>query len=245
MSVRATRLLAILESLQGRRQPMSAKELSERHEVSVRTIYRDIASLRTQGATIEGEPGIGYVLTPGFILPPLSFSEEELEAFTLGIRWVAAQGDPELAAAAQRSLQRIVHTLPPKLRICVDTCGLLVPKLNPAEPAAWLASLRSAIRDEEAIQISYRDGNDSETQRRVWPFLLVFFKEVKLLAAWCELRQDFRSFRADRILSLRCCGQRYPQRRHTLIKRWRIHLEQEEKNNADKSCQEVRVSLES
>lgn len=223
MSVRAGRLLALLESLRGRRTPISAQALAEKHEVSVRTIYRDIASLRKQGATIEGEPGIGYLLAPGFILPPMSFSQEELEAIVLGIRWVVLQGDPELADAAQRSLSRIFDTLPPPMRIAMETCGLLVPSTTTPKSEPWLPKLRAAVRDERIVYLKYKDRNGRASQRRVWPFMLVFFQHVRLVAAWCELRKDFRSFRADRIVTLRDTPEKYPQRRHELIARWRRH----------------------
>lgn len=221
MSVRAARLLGILESLRGRRQPVCAQVLSDRHQVSLRTIYRDIASLRAQGAPIEGEPGVGYVLGPGYMLPPLSFSQDELEAVVLGMRWVEKQGDPDLALAAQRSLARILATLSPQSRIAVQTCGLLVPSGCAPTNEPWLASLRQAIRQEHAMRMEYRDLKDRVTTRKIWPFLLLFFQNSRLLAAWCELRQDFRNFRADRVIELVDLQERYPQRRHTLIKRWR------------------------
>lgn len=232
MSVRATRLLAILDTLRGRRHPTSAQSLAQTFEVSVRTIYRDIESLRGQGADIEGEPGVGYQLAPGFLLPPLAFTEEELEAVVLGIQWVALQGDPELSAAAKRSLSRIFDTLPPKMRLAVETCGLLVPRCSAPKPALWLATLRAAIRQEHAIEIEYLDLKDQPSKRKIWPFLLVFFQEVRTVAAWCELRGDFRNFRADRIVSLRDTKQRYPQRRHGLIARWRRRMEQEDADNS-------------
>lgn len=232
MSVRATRLLAILDTLRGRRQPISAQALADKHEVSVRTIYRDIESLRGQGADIEGEPGMGYQLAPGFLLPPLAFTEEELEAVLLGIQWVALQGDPELSAAANRSLSRIFDTLPSKLRMAVETCGLLVPRCSAPTPALWLPTLRAAIRQEHVIEIEYRDLKDQPSQRRIWPFLLVFFQEVRTVAAWCELRGDFRTFRADRILSLHDTKERYPKRRHDMIQRWRRRIEEEDADNS-------------
>lgn len=211
---------------------MSAEALAERHGVSTRTIYRDIASLRGQGATIEGEPGVGYRLAPGFMLPSLSFSEEELEAMVLGIRWVVTQGDPALAEAAERSLSRIFDTLPPKLRIAMDTCGLFVPACSSPAVEPWMSTLRRAIRNEEVLELEYRDLKGQLTQRRVWPFVIAFFQRVRLFGAWCELRQDFRSFRVDRVLGVRSTGERYPQRRHDLIARWRRRLDAEEQGHS-------------
>lgn len=171
---------------------------------------------------------MGYVLMPGYVLPSLSFAEEELEAMVLGMRWVVLQGDPELAQAAERSLSRIINTLPPKLKIAMETCGLLVPACSPPETEPWLSPLRAAIRDERKVYLDYQDAQGRGTTRLVWPFLLAFFQRVRLVAAWCELRQDFRSFRADRVISMRASDVRYPRRRHDLIAQWRQRLEEEE-----------------
>lgn len=219
---RAVRLLQLLETLRGHRHPVSAYLLAARLCVSRRTVYRDVASLRTQGARIDGEAGVGYQLRPGFVLPPLMFGEEEIEALVLGARWVARQADPELAQAARQALGRISATLPPHLRLAIDTSGLLVPAPEPpVPPEPWLPALRLAIRTEQSIVIGYRDANGLPTQRRVWPFAMAFFQASRLLAAWCELRQDFRHFRADRVATLIATGERYPARRHALMKRWR------------------------
>ena len=222
---RAARLLQLLEHLRTHRQAVPGAALATELGVSLRTLYRDIATLRDQGAGIEGDPGVGYVLRPGFTLPPLMFSEDELEALILGARWVAGHAaDPELAQAAHGVMNRIGNVLPPALRLAVETSGLFVPAppqcFQPA-PAPWLPALRRAIRDEHALQLDYRDEAGSVTQRRIWPFAMAFFDHARLIAAWCELRQDFRHFRADRVITLADTGQRYPERRHALIARWR------------------------
>ena len=225
MSSRAARLLQLLEHLRTYRHPVAGAQLAQAQGVSLRTLYRDIATLREQGAQIEGDPGVGYVLRPGFTLPPLMFSADELEALVLGARWVAGHSaDPELARAARDAVQRIGAVLPPELRLAVETSGLFVPPcddLHQPPPAPWLPVLRRAIRDEHALQLDYRDEGSAVTQRRIWPFAMAFFDHARLIAAWCELRQDFRHFRADRVLALSDTGQRYPERRHALIQRWR------------------------
>ncbi|AVO33730.1 helix-turn-helix transcriptional regulator [Ottowia oryzae] len=220
---RAARLLQLLEHLRAHRRPVLGADLARASGVSLRTLYRDIGTLREQGAQIEGDPGVGYVLRPGFTLPPLMFSEDELEALVLGARWVAAHAaDGELAAAAQGVMNRITTTLPAELRLAVETSGLFVPARADAQPVApWLPALRQAIRDEHALWLDYRDEADRATRRRVWPFAMAFFDHARLIAAWCELRQDFRSFRADRVVALEATGQRYPERRHVLLQRWR------------------------
>jgi predicted DNA-binding transcriptional regulator YafY len=222
MTVRATRLLQLLEALRGRRRAVAGAELAAALGISLRTLYRDIAALRAQGADILGDAGVGYVLRPGFLLPPLNFSEDELEALTLGARWVARQADPELAQAAQRAVARIAATLPANLRLAIETSGLLVPGHAAALPAApWLPVLRRGIRLERVLAMDYRDAGGQTSQRRIWPFAMAFLDGYGLIAAWCELRGDFRHFRADRVLALVDDGERYPSRRHLLIKRWR------------------------
>ena len=220
---RAARLLQLLEFLRAHRRPVTGTALAAQAGISLRTLYRDIATLREQGAQIEGDPGIGYVLRPGFTLPPLMFTEDELEALVLGARWVAGHAaDPELARAAVGVMNRIGATLPAELRLAVETSGLFVPSRPVSVPVApWLPALRQAIRQEHALWLDYRDEAGRATRRRVWPFAMAFFDHARLIAAWCELRQDFRSFRADRVLALESTGERYPQRRHVLLRRWR------------------------
>ena len=226
MSSRAARLLQLLEHLRTYRHPVAGAQLAQAQGVSLRTLYRDIATLREQGAQIEGDPGVGYVLRPGFTLPPLMFSADELEALVLGARWVAGHAaDPELADAARHAVQRIGAVLPPELRLAVETSGLFVPaRAHAPSPAPWLPVLRRAIRDEHALLLHYRDEGGAVTQRRIWPFAMAFFDHARLIAAWCELRQDFRHFRADRVVDLAHSGTRYPERRHALIRRWRAQM---------------------
>jgi len=221
MSLRATRLLHLLDELRRRRTPVRGAELAQRLEVSLRTVYRDIDALRDQGAEIVGDPGIGYQLRPGFLLPPMMFSAEELEAILLGARWVASHGDPELSAAADTALQRVVGVLPETLRLQVETSGLFAPHWHAVPPEPWLPALRRAIREGNAVRIQYRDGEGRASERVIWPFAMAFMADVRMLAAWCEMRADFRHFRADRLLALEDTAQRYPAQRHQLLKRWR------------------------
>ncbi|EKU25979.1 helix-turn-helix transcriptional regulator [Xanthomonas graminis] len=224
MAIRATRLLHLLDALRGCRRPVAGAQLASTLGVSLRTLYRDIATLRAQGADILGDPGVGYVLRPGFLLPALNFSEDELEALTLGARWVARQADPDLAQAAQRAVARIAATLPGTLRLAIETSGLLVPNPKhtpPLPPAPWLPVLRRGIRLEHVLRMEYADAGGKVSQRRIWPFAMAFFGGYGMIAAWCELRGDFRHFRADRVVALADDGERHPSRRHLLIKRWR------------------------
>ncbi|QNN46295.1 YafY family transcriptional regulator [Thermomonas brevis] len=221
MTTRAARLLQLLDELRRRRKPVQGARLAEQLGVSLRTLYRDIDALRGQGAEIAGDPGVGYQLRPGFLLPPMMFSEDELEAMVLGTRWVASHADPELAAAARGAMDRILGILPDSLRLQVETGGLFAPDWCPAPPEPWLLTLRHAIRGQRALHLAYADAGNRVSQRTIWPFAMAFLDDRRLLAAWCELRGDFRHFRADRVLGLEDAGRCYPQTRHALLRRWR------------------------
>jgi len=218
---RAQRLLDLVQELRCRKRPVSAAVLAEKTGVSARTIYRDIAALQAHGASIEGEPGVGYVLRPGFLLPPIMFTEEELEALVLGSRWVVRRTDDRLAAAARNALAKIGAVLPKDLQRELDSIALFVGSARPASPAIDEALIREAIRTERKLDIAYRDGEGRSSRRVIWPFALGFFDDVRVLAAWCESRAAWRHFRTDRIASLASLPQRYPRRRQVLLKEWR------------------------
>lgn len=219
---RSQRLLDLIQILRRHRYPVTGAALAAELGISLRSLYRDIVTLQEQGAHIEGEPGLGYVLRAGYMLPPLMFSEEEIEALVLGSRWVAERGDARLAAAARDALAKITAVLPDELRDTPDASALLV---GPGAPLAAgdleLALIRKAIRSERKLMITYLDLKNAESSRSIWPFALGFFDHVRVLVAWCELRQSFRNFRADRIVEIRMSEQRYPRRRQVLLKEWR------------------------
>lgn len=200
---------------------MSGAVLADELGVSLRTLYRDIAALQGQGAEIEGEAGLGYVLKPGFWLPPLMLSQEEIEALVLGARWVGARTDEKLAFAARDAIAKISAVLPLSLREDVDSSTLIVPGKASHAAAFDLAEVRAAIRTERKLALVYRDARGSSTERTVWPFGVGYFDEARVVMAWCELRQGFRHFRADRIASCRTLEARYPSSRRRLIKDWR------------------------
>ncbi|MBT1062139.1 YafY family transcriptional regulator [Bowmanella sp. Y26] len=218
---RTERLLSLLQLLRSHRYPVSGTQLAERLDISLRTLYRDIASLQSQGAEIVGEAGVGYVLRPGFMLPPLMFSEEELEAIVLGISWVAARTDQTLGMNARSALDKITAVLPQELRETLDSHTLLVGPAAHLDEQVDAAQLRTLIRTEHKAEIRYLDLKGQASTRTIWPFALGYFEQVRIVVAWCEKRQAFRHFRADRILSLVPSNQRYPQRRQQLLKQWR------------------------
>lgn len=218
---RAQRLLALIQLLRSHRYPVTGAYLAEQLEISLRTLYRDIATLQAQGACIEGEAGLGYVLKPGFMLPPLMFTEEEIEAFTLGVRWVGKTSDLQLAKAADTALQKIAAVLPTELRHSLDATALLIGTRVSQQANIDLSQFRQAIRQESKLSITYNDLKGSVSTRTIWPFALGFFEQVYVLVAWCELRQEYRHFRTDRITAYTLNPQRYPRRRQALLKEWR------------------------
>lgn len=219
---RSSRLLDLIQVLRRHRRPVSGQSLAAELGVSLRTIYRDIATLIAQGAPVEGEAGLGYVLRPGFVLPPLMFTPEEIEALVLGSRWVAQRADKPLAEAARNALAKIGAVLPSDLYEGLEATGLIAAPGEPlaADPAG-LTLIREAIRRERRLQLGYANAAGEMTSRIVWPLALGFFDQALVLAAWCELRQTFRHFRTDRISSLALLEERYPGRRRTLVKAWR------------------------
>ncbi|MGF6259667.1 putative DNA-binding transcriptional regulator YafY [Paraburkholderia youngii] len=219
---RAERLLQLLQVLRRYRRPVSGQTLANELCVSTRTLYRDIASLQAQGAMIEGAPGIGYVMKPGFMLPPIMFRSEELDALVLGMRWVADRCDETLSGGALGALAKIAAVLPAELRRELEESSLLVgaPLTRPAHTISP-DLLRAAVRAELKLEITYVDGSGIQSRRVVWPFALVYFDQARVLMCWCELRADFRNFRSDRILSVEQKMERYPKRRSTLLREWR------------------------
>jgi len=218
---RSERLLALLQVLRRHRRPVSGIILAKQTGVSLRTLYRDIASLQSQGAMIEGEAGVGYVLKPGFMLPPMMFSEEELEALVLGSRWVNRSAEPRLAGAAADALAKIAAVLPAEMRETIESATLLVGPKRANEDKADVALIRKAIRTERILELHYSDEQGRISLRRVWPFALGYFEHIRMVMAWCELRRGFRHFRTDRIIDMTQHEERYPRRRTALMKEWR------------------------
>ncbi|KQV99568.1 YafY family protein [Rhizobacter sp. Root1221] len=221
---RAERLLDLMQCLRRYRHPVGGATLAAELGISLRTLYRDIASLQAQGAHIDGEPGVGYLLRPDFTLPPLMFSTTELEALTLGARWVAKRTDPELARGARDLLAKIAAVLPAELRHELDATSLLIgPGDADGSGLEHLPAWRRAMREEQKAVLRYRDAQGDVSERVVWPFALGFFDRVRVAVAWCELRQASRHFRLDRIQSFEPSGERYPRRRLALLKDWAAH----------------------
>ena len=218
---RAERLLQLMQLLRMAKTPVAGATLAEVLGVSLRTLYRDIASLQAQGAQVEGEAGLGYVLRGGFLLPPLMFDGEELEALALGLVWVQERGDNAMAPAARQATAKIAAVLPLALQQAFAHTGMLVgPGELVANASQWLPEVRRAIRHEQKLLLTYADGAGVQSKRVVWPFAIGFFDSIRIISAWCELRQGFRHFRSDRIRQLTVLEQGYPRRRETLLREW-------------------------
>jgi predicted DNA-binding transcriptional regulator YafY len=212
---RADRLFRIVQLLRaGRLQ--TARNLAQKLQVSERTIYRDVQDLQLSGVPILGEAGVGYTLRRDYDLPPLMFDSREITALVLGSRMVAAWGDAELAAAANDALRKIEAVLTPALRDRIDAVPLHVPSYGLRSQGGArevLEQLRAAIDGSWIVQISYGDEQDRVTERRVRPMALLFWGNKWTLVAWCELRNDFRSFRVDRFKALWQLAETFTQER--------------------------------
>ena len=215
------RLFAIMDALRRHRRPVTAATLAEEQGVSVRTLYRDIQTLVGLGAPIDGEAGLGYMLRPGFFLPPLMFSADELEALVLGVRWVGAQPDPVLQLAARNALAKIATASPDDLRDRIGNTGLWhVPSSGQSLEPTVLPQLREAIREEQVLGLVYSDEQGRASERDIWPLAIAFYDHKQVVVAWCTLREDFRNFRTDRIASVRVVPGRFGRRRAVLFREW-------------------------
>ncbi len=211
---RADRLFQIVQIFRRNSGPVTAKTIAEELEVTERTIYRDIVALQANRVPISGEAGVGYVLRSGFDLPPLMFSEDELEALLLGARIVETWADPDLAIAAKDLLGKIEAVIPDDLKPLITSQALAAPN-NPRQIpiAVDMAEIRRAIRQKRKVEIDYRSEDGGETSRVIWPLSLTYWGPVWVVVGWCELRNDFRAFRPDRIRASRPLQDHYPDKR--------------------------------
>ena len=206
---RADRLFRIVQFLRGRRLT-TASQLAKWLEVSERTIYRDVRDLSLTGTPIEGEAGVGYRLRGGFELPPLMFELEEIEALTLGARMVEAWSSPQLGAAALSAIAKIATALPSERRQWLEVSRTFGPQFHiPKQLGERFELLRGAIRDRRVVHFVYADAAKKLSERRVRPLSLYFWGEHWTLAAWCEVRNDFRSFRIDRVIRLQVTDEKF------------------------------------
>jgi len=219
---RADRLFQIIQVLRRTRKPLTADAIAAELETSKRTIYRDIATLIGQRVPIRGEAGMGYILEKGFDLPPLMLTPDEIEAAVLGAQWVAGHADTVLARAAEDLMAKIADTVPERLRpFVLEPASRARPGWRREPDRIDMARTRAQIHEGKKIALRYRDEHGRDSERTIWPIAIGYHEAVRILAAWCELRQDYRHFRTDRIVKLIVSEKRYPRRRQAMLKEWR------------------------
>lgn len=221
---RADRLFQILQALRRADGPRTADALAAELGTSKRTVYRDIGALVARRVPIRGEAGVGYALDRGFDLPPLMLTVDEVEAVVLGAQWVVAHADAPLARAALDVLTKVGAIVPEPLRSLVQDPAVGTPPRRDegASPVVEvdLARLRTWCREGRKLMFRYVDGHGEASERTVWPFLVGYGAETRIVAAWCELREDIRVFRTDRMRDVRFVEARYPERPAALRRRW-------------------------
>ncbi len=226
---RADRLFQIVQILRRRSSPVTAAAIAEELEVSKRTVYRDISDLIGQRVPISGEAGFGYLLDPGFDMPPLMLTPDEIEAVMLGAQWVAGHSDALIANAARDVVAKIASVVPESLRpfIAEPSIGTKPVSQQPLE-AIDMADIRQAIRAGRKLALRYQTEVGEITDRIVWPVILGYAETSRLLVAWCELRQNFRHFRTDRILAADISDIPIGLRAGELRRRWQTWREEQQ-----------------
>ncbi|MBF9196690.1 helix-turn-helix transcriptional regulator [Microvirga terrestris] len=218
---KAARLFEIIQILRLARAPVTAARIAEQLEVTARSVYRDIAALQGMRVPIEGGRGIGYVLRPGFELPPLMFAVEEIEAMVLGLALLERTGDTGLKAAARHASRKIASAVPAPLRTSLEANALHAwGTITPAPEGIDLSLVRDAIRQERKLDVTYRDEQGRTTRRTIRPFALIYYSEAATIVAWCELREAIRHFRTDRIEGSEVRDDRFPGEGEHLRRDW-------------------------
>ncbi|MGH8081899.1 MAG: helix-turn-helix transcriptional regulator [Lysobacter sp.] len=211
---RADRLFLLIHALRGRRQAITAQQLAQTLEVSLRTVYRDVADLQRSGVPIEGEAGVGYLLRKGADIPPLMFNPDELEALVVGSRFVRAFGGERLGRGATAALLKIEAVLPPELRERSARTRIFAPELdNRIEASGLIDLLYGAVQERQVLRLTYRDSEARSSAREIEPLCLSFWGGSWTLGAWCRLREGFRSFRPDRMIERAVTGEVFVETR--------------------------------
>jgi predicted DNA-binding transcriptional regulator YafY len=222
---RTERLLQIIQILRAARAPVTGQSLADEMEISLRTLYRDMAELIAQRVPVTGEAGTGYFLDDGYDVPPLMLTPDELEAAALGAALVTSQADPSLARGARNLLTKISGAIPEELRPIILESGVRAVSSRPKIRERFDgAVLRQAIREQLKLRLLYKDLKGAVSDRIIWPLFIAYFDEARLIVAWCETRQDYRHFRTDRVQSLEMQVSKYPERRALLLRKWEEQL---------------------
>ncbi|MEQ1688520.1 MAG: YafY family protein, partial [Sphingopyxis sp.] len=219
---RTERLFAIIQTLRTRRRPVTGADLARELAVSLRTLYRDMAELTAQRVPVRGEAGVGYVIDSDFDMPPLMLTVDELEAAVLGAAWVAQRGDAALARGARDLVAKLTAAVPDHLRPVLLDAALHPLSFQPRLIDDFdCAEIRAAIRKNRKFTLDYVDAEGRASQRIIWPILMGYMEDKRIIVGWCELRGDFRTFRADRIAAGQMLAEAIPERAATLRRRWR------------------------
>jgi predicted DNA-binding transcriptional regulator YafY len=239
---RADRLFRIIQILRRARMPVTAIDMASELETSLRTVYRDIAQLMADRVPIRGEAGIGYVLEGGFDMPPLMLTPDEIEAAMLGAQWVQNRADPALARAAADLVAKIAAVVPEHLRpILTEPTVTSLTHRKVEQDAIDMARVRTSIRAQGKISLSYRDEEGRETARVIWPIAVSYWESVRVIVGWCELRNGFRHFRTDRVVAAEFLEQRYPTQRARLRTAWKKELQEVRARHARSRSTEPRT----
>ena len=225
---RSDRLFRLLHAMRMMAPPITAQRLADEMEVSLRSLYRDIDSLRAAGARIEGERGYGYRLIEDNALRPQSFTRIEIEAIALGLAQVRAMGDPALSGAAAAVLAKVSATLPEgrDQHLLHAVSQVFLPEDAAPDPAV-IDAVRTACWDEAVLAIDYRDKAGAQTHREIQPLAIVYTERALTVLSWCLLRREFRMFRLERLMSVELTGERFRPHRAALLRRYRAQLEAE------------------
>ncbi|MCS3748409.1 putative DNA-binding transcriptional regulator YafY [Xanthomonas arboricola] len=189
--------------------------------MSLRTIRRDIATLQAMGADVEGEAGVGYILRPGFVLPPLAFTEEELRALVTGAQWVSRQSDAAMSDAVHNALAKLDGVISQEMRLALDDSALYISRAPRPESIVDLGKIRKALHAQRKLRIGYTSKTGVVSERTVWPIMLGLVDARWKIAAWCEACGDFRIFRTEAIDRIEYLQEQYQHNRRQLVKRWR------------------------
>lgn len=211
---KSSRLFEVIQLLRAAKSPLLAQDMADTLEVSKRTIYRDIATLQAMQTPIYGEAGVGYVMRKGYDLPPLNFDVDEAEAIAVGLSLIARTGDIGLWRAAGRAARKLNEAAPGTRRLIASSWGAKeIQTIN-------VGTVRAAIREEQKLHLRYADEAGRPTARTVWPLVLIYYVDNVMIAAWCELRRDFRHFRLDRVLDWSLPGSDFAGQSAGLLAEW-------------------------
>ncbi len=215
---KSDRLFEVIQILRAANAPMKADDIAATLEVSKRTIYRDIATLQAMRTPIYGEAGIGYVMRRGYDLPPINFDVDEAEAINIGLSMIARTCDVQLLKAAKRAARKLSEAAPQTNILIASNWGTVTSEhVDPY-------FIRQNIRTETKLRVIYRDAQDTESKRIIQPLILIYYADNTMLVAWCELRNDFRHFRLDRMIDCEAISEQFPGKGSALRKTWEAEL---------------------